>query len=65
LPCGVESKVEQYLNTICAAPLATNQRQAASDCVTASPAAIERVFNAITAASMVSSAGIPVGIPTY
>ena len=64
LPSGVESKVEQYLNAICAAPFALSQRQAASDCATASAAGTERVLSAITAASMPGS-GAPSGTPAY
>ena len=51
LPASVESKVEQYLKKICLAPLALSQRQAASDCATASAAGMVRDFSATTMAS--------------
>ena len=56
LPSGVESKVEQYLKTICRQPCRRSQSSAASDCATASAAAIERLFSATTPASMSSPA---------
>lgn len=64
LPCGVESKVEQYLNRNCRQPWARSQSSAASDWRTASAAGTERVFSATTPASTAGSAGTS-GMPQY
>ena len=62
LPSGVESKVEQYLNTNCRHPCARSHSKASIESATASAAAIERLFSATTPASQVSGAGF-VGRP--
>ena len=49
-PCGVESKVEQYLKYRRSAPWAFNQRTASSDSATASAAGSDRLFRATTTA---------------
>src|SRR5208282_4534493 len=51
LPASVESKVEQYLKKYCLAPVAASHVSAASDCATASSAAMARVLSATTIAS--------------
>src|SRR4051794_17958429 len=61
-PSGVESKVEQYLNTNCRQPCARSHSNASSESATASAAGIERLFRATTPASQASGAGF-VGTP--
>ena len=51
LPCGVESKVEQYLKKNCRAPTAVSQRKAAKDSSTASATGEVRDLSAMTMAS--------------
>src|ERR1700712_2661221 len=64
LPSGVESKVEQYLNTIWRTPCACSQARASKDCLTASAGGLERLLSETTPASTFGAAG-PDGTPRY
>src|SRR5690606_21010124 len=64
LPCGVESKVEQYLKKNWRQPCSRSHSSASSDCATACSGAMLRVFNATTPASTPASA-FPRGTPQY
>jgi hypothetical protein len=57
LPAGVESKVEQTLNTTCRQPSPKSQSSAASDCATASGAGMDRLLRATTPASQAAATG--------
>src|SRR3954469_8404296 len=64
LPSGVESKVEQYLNTTCRHPCAFSQCNASSEAATASSTGTDRDFSDTTPAST-SGAAVPRGTPMY
>src|ERR687883_1841659 len=64
LPSGVESKVEQYLNTTCRHPCALSQCNASSEAATASSTGTDRDFSDTTPAST-SGAAASRGTPMY
>jgi hypothetical protein len=57
----VLSKVEQYFQNSCFAPALVSASQAASDCATASPTGLVRIFSAMMTAS--ASGSGPSGTP--